>query len=378
MNHAHVLLAAGWVALTRGDRDRATSFATDAAADAGVRRDRGSLAESLELRALASRGSARDVERLGEAAAIWRELGDPASEARAQLEAALLVADNAGTERAEAALAAVGARGYRSSLALMLPQDSGPAVVVQALGRFRVLRSGEPVPPGAWQSRKARELLKILVTRRGRPTPREVLMEALWPEQSPAPLGNRLSVLLSTVRGVLDPAKRYEPDHFVGADKGSVWLQPDTIAVDVERFLADAHEALALYRAASPEAQRRLSAAEGSYTGDLLEEDAYEDWSIALREEVRTTYIEVVRALADLAARAGDADATTRYALRVLERDPYDEQAHLGLVTALEAAGRHGEARRCYRSYCARMDEIGVESAPFPASGSGLDPYPIR
>jgi hypothetical protein len=25
-----------------------------------------------------------------------------------------------------------------------------------------------------------------------------------------------------------------------------------------------------------------------------------------------------------------------------------------------------------------RMDEIGVESAPFPASGSGLDPNPIR
>ncbi|MGH7539945.1 MAG: hypothetical protein ACRELC_02995, partial [Gemmatimonadota bacterium] len=56
--------------------------------------------------------------------------------------------------------------------------------------------------------------------------------------------------------------------------------------------------------------------------------------------------------------------------LRLLERDPYDEPAHLGLVRALEAAGRHGEARRCFRVYCSRMDTIGVESAPFPGAAA--------
>jgi hypothetical protein len=39
-------------------------------------------------------------------------------------------------------------------------------------------------------------------------------------------------------------------------------------------------------------------------------------------------------------------------------------------VAALDRAGRHGEARRRFRAYCARMDEIGVESAPFPAPQS--------
>jgi DNA-binding SARP family transcriptional activator len=56
----------------------------------------------------------------------------------------------------------------------------------------------------------------------------------------------------------------------------------------------------------------------------------------------------------------------------VLERDPYDEPAHLGLVATHEAAGRHGEARRCFRAYCARMDEIGIESASFPRVESRL------
>ena len=77
-------------------------------------------------------------------------------------------------------------------------------------------------------------------------------------------------------------------------------------------------------------------------------------------------FTETSRALAAAAADAGDADVAARHYRRILERDSYDEPAHLGLSSVLEAAGRHGEARRCYRTYCARMDEIGAESAPFP------------
>ena len=368
MNQVQAQLTAGWIALVRGDTERAVRYASDAAADAGRRRDRAALAESLELRALAGPAAGRDVERLAEAETIWRELGNPAGQARTELIGALLAGDDEAARRAEAALAEVGAKGYRAALALVHPLTGVPPVVVQSLGRFRVLLSGEPVPLGAWQSRKARDLLKLLVARRGRPTPREVLMEALWPEQGPAPLGNRLSVLLSTVRSVLDPGKRHDQDHFVGADKNAVWLDRANLSIDVEEFLEAAEDALVLYRAGERGALSRLTTAEAAYTGDFLEEDAYEDWTVALREEARATYTAVARALADDAAARGDVDATTRYSLRVLERDPFDEPTHLGLVAILDAAGRHGEARRRFRTYCARMDEIGVESAPFQAA----------
>ena len=367
MNHVHLLLTAGWVALVRGDRDHALERASQAGATARSRRDHAGLAESLELRVLSSRRPADEVERLEEAAAIWRDLGSPTGEARVALEIALLTGAPEDVDRADDRLRAIGARGYRAALSRFVPVESSPSVVVQSLGRFRVARAGEPIPLAAWQSRKARDVLKMLVSRRGRPAPREVLMEALWPGQSPGPLGNRLSVLLSTVRGVLDPEKRHDHDHFVAANNRSVWLQREHLSVDVEEFLAAAGEALALRRAGAPDAHERLAAAEAAYTGDYLEEDAYEDWAIALREESRAVYTEVVRALAADATGRNDPDAAIRFHLRVLERDPYDESAHLGLVMTLETAGRHGEARRCYRAYCTRMDEIGVESAPFPA-----------
>ena len=93
-----------------------------------------------------------------------------------------------------------------------------------------------------------------------------------------------------------------------------------------------------------------------------------EDWTVGVRKEAQAAYISVTRLLADEAAAAGDADGATRFYLRILERDVYDEAAHLGLVGALLAAGRHGEARRRYGIYSDKMDEMGVEAAPFPSA----------
>ncbi|MGH7587251.1 MAG: bacterial transcriptional activator domain-containing protein, partial [Gemmatimonadota bacterium] len=138
--------------------------------------------------------------------------------------------------------------------------------------------------------------------------------------------------------------------------------------VDVEEFLTEAAAGLALLREGrEAEAGSVLESAEARYTGDFLEEDAYEEWATALREEARTTYIAVARALARLAVGFGNPEASSGLHLRILERDPYDEEAHLGLVAVLLAVGRHGEARRFYRTYVARMEELDVEPAPMPA-----------
>ena len=62
----------------------------------------------------------------------------------------------------------------------------------------------------------------------------------------------------------------------------------------------------------------------------------------------------------------GDIDGAIRMWLRILDRDPFDEGAHLELVRVLIRAGRHGEARRRYGVYSDRMAEIGVEASRFP------------
>jgi ATP/maltotriose-dependent transcriptional regulator MalT/DNA-binding SARP family transcriptional activator len=373
---ATALLAAGRVALAAGDRGRAAELARAAEAVAQERRDRAALAEALELRGLVSDEPARACLLLEQALGIWEEIGAAVDAGRAQTALARLLDPITGRRLAETAarrLSAAGARALAATaeaVALHHDTESAPEVALTALGGFSLLRRGRPVPLSAWQSRKARDLLKILVARRGNPVPREMLMEVLWPEEEPDAVANRLSVVLSTLRTVLDPEHQFDADHCVGADKDSVRLRLDNLSVDVEIFLADAAAGVTLHRQGCREAAiERLSAAEAAYRGDLFEEDPYADWAVALREEARAAYIGVARLLADEAVLRGEHDAASRLHLRILERDPYDERAHLGLVRTLIDAGRHGEARRWYRTYCSRMDDIGVEAAVYPTVG---------
>lgn len=369
MGQVGALLAAGHVALAAGDHDAAAAAAAEAGAVARVRRERAGLAEALELE-----GRAADTERarrgaLEQAVAVWRDLHNPLGAARAELALAHEVGGPLATlgAAAEARLRELGARPDLARL------DGAPpaAVSIEALGGFRVLRDGAAVPRSEWRSRKARDLLKILVARHGRPVQRDALIEALWPGEDPARCANRLSVALSTLRGVLDPQRRYGADRFVASTGGAVALDLEHVDVDLEAFLREAGTGLALRaEGRGAEAHEHLVAAESAYAGDLLEEDLYEDWAVAAREDARDTYIRVARCLAADAREAGDRDGAVRFLLRVLERDPFDEEAHLALVGAFAEAGRHGEARRAFRAYRARMDEIGVEPASFPASAA--------
>ncbi|MBC6451677.1 BTAD domain-containing putative transcriptional regulator [Actinokineospora xionganensis] len=370
LGQSAALLSLGWVSLHRGHSAEAAAAADEAAALSRRRRDRAGLAEALELKAAAT-SSVRPVDQyLQESLNIRREIGDPLGQARVEL----MLARRATGERARELAAsahqkflAAGATRYAARAALAEERAAPPDVRVECLGGFRVVRDGNPVPLGEWPSRKARDLLKILIARRGHRVPRAQLMDSLWPGEAESVVSARLSVALSTVRSVLDPGKRFAPDHFVGADRASVWLDLAMTSIDVEEFLRDAQAGLDAAKTGHPaQAVLLLRTAEAAYTGDFLDEDVYQDWAGALREEARSVYVRVAHYLADHAVETGENYSAAAYSLRILQHDQYDERAHLALVRSSVMAGAHGEARRAYRTYVARMSELGVEPAQFP------------
>ncbi|HEX6076277.1 MAG TPA: BTAD domain-containing putative transcriptional regulator [Micromonosporaceae bacterium] len=367
------LLAAGTVALSRGDHGAVRRHADAAAEVAEARRDRAGLAEAVALRAAATEDPREALALADQAVALWRATADPVGLAQAELVRAERLdpaSARAVVEAVRTRMRALGCRKLDTRAEVALNRrwpGTEPSVRIETLGGFRLLRSGVVVPSSAWKSRKARDLVKILLSRRGRPICQERLAEILWPGAPPAAVANRLYVLVSTVRSLFDPERVLGTSGFLATDAETIRLVMDRLDVDVERFLGDATAGVRMLREDRPaEGMERLVAAEAGYAGDFLEEDPYAEWAAALREEARATYREVAARLARHARDRGDPDSAVRYLLRILERDPYDEQSHLDLVSVLSGSGRHGAARRHYRSYCARMAELGVEATPFP------------
>jgi DNA-binding SARP family transcriptional activator len=361
------LLAKGWVSQRLGDAATASVYATQAESLARQTGSPSFLASAMELLAFAGPGGEERVDLLREAVGIRRRLGERQAEASgvlalASVDAAAVTAEE--RQRAEQVLRATGIQPSRAPAGLLAASASNVAIslAVQTLGRFAVVRDGSVITPSEWQSRKARDLLKILITRRGQTTTREYLIEWLWPEDDPARTPARLAVALNVLRKALDPDHIHASDHYVAGGSDGVRLELAHVHVDAEEFLARSAGALRSFHESGAEAAAELEAAEAAYAGEFLPEDAYADWATPLREEIRASYQEVLRALA---AGADDPAAAVRYLLRVLALDHYDEEAHLRLVATLVRAGLHGDARRAYRRYVEAMREIGVEPAPF-------------
>lgn len=178
-------------------------------------------------------------------------------------------------------------------------------VWVRTLGGFAVHVDGRSVPPGAWGSRRARQLAKRLVIARGDPVTRDELIELLWPD-SDAPrerLGARLSVQLTSVRKVLVGG--------VQADRDVVRLDRDVVSTDLDQLLRATDDQAIL----------------DAHQGPFLPEDVYEAWTDATRQAVHVRFVVAARRRAREHVRAGAWPAALELADRLLTVEPDDPVA---------------------------------------------------
>jgi DNA-binding SARP family transcriptional activator len=363
LERSAALAASAWVKLCAGNGAEAARLATRAEAEARRTDDRPRLATALELRAVAAEPA--DPKLLDAAERVWREVADPISAARCAVSAALCRgASSAAAADELVARGAVVELGVTAWLAERARDAQTPSVTT--LGRFVVTAGGTPVPASAWQSRKARDLLKLLITRGGRPVTRDAVAEALWPDEDPTALANRFAVALHTVRRVLDPAKSHPADHFVEADTRALSLRTDRVRVDLEDFMLAAGAGDQHARSGDlSSAHVALDRAAQLYRGDFLEDDLFAEWSCECRERARSAIVSVERLRARMAGQHGDFESVSAHLRRLLERDPYDEDAWMALVAAEHRLRRHGEARAAFARYQRRMADLDLTAADY-------------
>jgi DNA-binding SARP family transcriptional activator len=230
---------------------------------------------------------------------------------------------------------------------------------VRCLGAFAVYDHGRRLGP--WSSRRAKALLKQLVLHRDRPLPREVLMEAFWPDAGPAAARNSLHGAVHALRRFLRDAHG-DVEHVVFED-GCYSLAPELdVWDDVGEFERLAREA----RRCEPEAALALlEAAHALYTGHLFDDDPYEEWMQPRRRELEAVHLEVLDLLLEHHRESGRLHEWAAVARRIVASEPWREEVQRELMTCYARQGQHSLALRQFQD-CALALRTALGRVPGP------------
>jgi DNA-binding SARP family transcriptional activator/tetratricopeptide (TPR) repeat protein len=205
-----------------------------------------------------------------------------------------------------------------------LSDAAGSTIQIELLDGFQVTDGHRVVCEAAWRRRPAAALVKVLALAEHRRLQRERVLDLLWPELTVEKSLPRLHKAAHYARQTLqDPAAVVLRDDIVALWPGR------RVRTDVELFEERARQALA-----AGDSVACLAAAD-AYPGELLPADRAEPWAADHRERLARACVELLR-------RAGSWD-------RLLELEPADEEAHLGVMRAYADEGNHHAVARQFQ-----------------------------
>ena len=195
---------------------------------------------------------------------------------------------------------------------------------------------------------KASALVKLLALRPAHAAHRDEVIGTLWPDGDTDHGANNLYKALHQLRSELPGQEARELVHI---RRKIVRLAP-WVDVDLDHFRTAAEAAT---RSGQLEVyERALDLA----AGDLLPCDLYEDWAVAVRDEIHGAVRQLRFGAAELCLAQGDGGRAANHLRAVLASDPADERAHLALMRAYAAAGDLGRATRQYDACAAALHAL--------------------
>jgi DNA-binding SARP family transcriptional activator/predicted negative regulator of RcsB-dependent stress response len=241
-------------------------------------------------------------------------------------------------------------------------------LAVKMLGPIEVYRNqSEPSPDDAWRLSKSLHILCYIASRRNHRATKDALVALFWPDADADTIAKNFHPMISHARKALNLGQVIKKD-FILYREGAYLLNPQyRYQIDTEEFELRIVEARRKRQSGDADAAAALTVhAVGLYRGDFLE-DLYIDWVEELQSYYRDLYLEALKDLAGYYADRGDHEEVIRYGQRILQRDPYREDAHCQVMEAYVGMGNRAAAidqfdrlRRLLRS------ELGV--TPLPAT----------
>ncbi len=234
---------------------------------------------------------------------------------------------------------------------------------IYCFGSFEVYYRGIHIPQR--RCGKVAAVLKYLAARPRQHISRDVLLEVLWPGAAPGIANNRLKVAVYHLRQTFalavpaesEPVILFQDDHYCFNPQMQVWT-------DVEAFRGNWQAGLRLERNGSlAEAVPFYEQAVQLYRGDFLEEDRFEEWTLAPREELKDTYLTALDKLSHYWFQVGQLDRAVEGWKRIVATDAWREDTYRHLMVCTSRAGQIGLALHWY-NLCVQVLRDQLELPP--------------
>ncbi|HXT63465.1 MAG TPA: BTAD domain-containing putative transcriptional regulator [Pyrinomonadaceae bacterium] len=239
-------------------------------------------------------------------------------------------------------------------------------LTVNMLGPVEIFRDpARSFAADAWTTRRARDILCFIVSRRHHRAPKDTIIETFWAEDNLATIEKNFHPTISHIRKALNSNQTLKQNFIIYRD-GDYQLNPEfSYRLDTENFerlISDAETArrerdyarcIELYEQAV-----------ALYRGEFMQ-GSYESWVDEQRSYYREQYLRMLESLAGVAEKKQEWPRTMELAQRILREDQFREDIHCMLMRAHAALGNRVAVKEQYEALHGLLqEELGVEPAP--------------
>jgi DNA-binding SARP family transcriptional activator len=214
---------------------------------------------------------------------------------------------------------------------------------IYTLGRFGLVRDGEPITFSRKAPRKSIAMLKILIAFGGKYVNETQISDVLWPEAEGDKAHNAFKTTLSRLRQLIDVKGA------IFTREGQITLNPRLCWVDLwefERLLNDAdHAAGCGYKEKS---SRNIESAVGMYHGHFLAGDTAEPWTFFIRDRLRDRLFRNLIKLGTYLEDKNQFEKALGCYIKGIEIYELAEEFYQKLIKCYHRLGRNDEALNVY------------------------------
>jgi DNA-binding SARP family transcriptional activator len=253
-------------------------------------------------------------------------------------------------------------RGYGERIAASVgqPHEQGslepqqPRVDIRTLGGLSVSIDGKPVDRNAWQGRRTKALLKLLVSQSDARVPVEGFLDRMWPDLDGDTALNAFKTTLCRLRKI--GSHRGLGGEWIAMYHRKVSLDRSLCRIDYVVFREACAEAL------REESMEKLARALDMYQDDFLPTDTDVDWIEWQRRRLADEFVAAALKLGRLCLRSSSPEKAIHYLEEATARAPLNENLCGCLMRCHEDCGYHVKALQVYTELEKRIKtEVGTE-----------------